>query len=40
MTIPEGIIYFGLENNIVAPTLKEMLVVIRNLKNNRAPGED
>jgi len=36
----EGITYFGLEINIVAPTLQETLGVIRNLKNNRAPGED
>jgi hypothetical protein len=36
----EGITYFGLECNIVAPTLQEILGVIQNLKNNRAPGED
>jgi len=36
----EEITYFGPESNIVAPTLQETLGVIRNLKNNRAPGED
>jgi hypothetical protein len=40
MTTSEGITYFGPESNIVAPTLQETLGVIRNLKNNKAPGED
>ena len=40
VTTSEGITYFGPESNIVAPTLQETLGVIRNLKNNRAPGED
>ena len=40
MTTPEETIYFGPESNIIAPTLQETLGVIRNLKNNRAPGED
>ena len=39
MTASEGITYFRLEINIVAPALHET-GVIRNLKNNRAPGED
>jgi hypothetical protein len=39
MTTPEGITYFGPGSNRVAPTLQETLEVIRNLKNNRAPGE-
>jgi hypothetical protein len=40
MTTSEGITYFGPESNIVVPTLQETLGVIRNLKNNGAPGED
>jgi hypothetical protein len=40
MTTPEETIYFGPESNIMTPTLQETLGVIRNLKNNRAPGED
>jgi hypothetical protein len=40
VTTSEGITYFGPESNIVAPTLQETLGVIRNLKNNRAPGKD
>jgi hypothetical protein len=40
MTTPEETIYFGPESNIMAPTLQETLEVIRNLKNNRAPGKD
>ena len=40
MTTPEGITYFGPERNIIAPTLQETLGVIRNMKNNRVPGED
>ena len=40
MTTPEEAIYFGPESNIIAPILQETLGVIRNLKNNRAPGED
>ena len=39
MTTSEEITYFGPESNIVAPTLQETLGVIRNLKNNRAPGK-
>ena len=39
-TTSEEISYFGPENNIMAPTLQDTLGVIRNLKNNRAPGED
>jgi hypothetical protein len=39
-TTSEEITYFGLVSNIMAPTLQETLGVIRNLKNNRAPGED
>ena len=39
MTTPEETIYFGPESNIMAPTLQETLGVIRNLKNNRAPGQ-
>jgi hypothetical protein len=38
MTTPEKTIYLGPESN--TPTLQETLGVIRNLKNNRAPGED
>jgi len=33
-------IYFSPESNIMAPTLQETLGVIRNLKKNKAPGED
>jgi len=40
MTTTEEITYFGPESNIVAPTLQDTLGVIRNLKNNRAPGVD
>jgi len=40
MITAENLIYFSPECNIMAPTLQETLVVIRNLKNNRAPGED
>jgi sorting nexin-29 len=40
MTTPEETIYFGPESNIMAPTLQETLGVIRNLKNNGAPGKD
>jgi hypothetical protein len=40
MTTPEETIYFGPESSIMAPTLQETLGIIRNLKNNRAPGED
>ena len=40
VTTPEETIYFGPKINIIAPTLQETLGVIRNLKNNRAPGED
>jgi hypothetical protein len=40
MTTSEGIPYFGPESNIVALTLQETLGIIRNLKNNRAPGKD
>jgi len=40
MTISEEINYFGPESNIMAPTLQDTLGVIRNLNNNRAPGED
>jgi hypothetical protein len=36
----EETICFGPESNIMVPTLQETLRVIRNLKNNRAPGED
>jgi hypothetical protein len=36
----EETIYFQPESNIMAPTLQETLGVIRNLQNNRAPGED
>ena len=32
--------YYGPEMNIGTPILQETLRVIRNLKNNRAPGED
>jgi hypothetical protein len=32
--------YFGPECNIEVPTLKEILGIIRNMKNNRARGED
>ena len=39
-TTSEEINYFGPENNIMAPTPQDTLGVIRNLKNNRAPGED
>jgi len=39
-TISEETNYFGPENNIMAPTLQDTLGVMRNLKNNRAPGED
>jgi hypothetical protein len=39
-TTSEEITYFGPESNIVVPTLQETLGVIRNLKNNIAPGED
>jgi sorting nexin-29 len=39
-TTSEEINYFGPENNIMAPTLQDTLGVIRNLNNNRAPGED
>jgi hypothetical protein len=37
MITQEETIYFGPESNIMAPSLQG---VIRNLKNNRAPGED
>jgi hypothetical protein len=40
MITPEETIYFGPESNIMAPNLQETLRVIRNLKNNRVPGED
>jgi hypothetical protein len=40
MIIPEEITYLGPESNITAPTLQETLRTIRNLKNNRASGED
>jgi len=40
MITSEESIYFCPESNIMAPTLQETLGVIRNLKNNRAPGED
>jgi hypothetical protein len=40
MTTPEETICFGPESNIMARTLQETLGVIRNLKNNRVPGED
>ena len=40
MTTSQEINYVRLENNIMAPTLQDTLGVIRNLKNNRAPGED
>jgi hypothetical protein len=40
MTTSEEITYFGPESNITAPTLQETLGVIRNLNNNRTPGED
>jgi len=40
VTTSEGITYFGPESNIVAPTLLETLEVLRNLNNNRVPGED
>ena len=36
----EETIYFSPESNIIVPTVQETLGVIRNLKNNRAPGED
>jgi len=39
-TTSEEINYFGQENNIIAPTLQDTLGIIRNVKNNRAPGED
>jgi len=39
-TTSEEISYFGPENNVMAPTLQDPLGVIRNLKNNKAPGED
>ena len=39
-TTSEEINYFGPENNIMAPTLQDTLGVIRNLNNNRVPGED
>jgi len=39
-TTSEEINYFRPENNIMAPTLQDTLGVIRNVKNNRAPGED
>jgi hypothetical protein len=32
--------YFGPECTIEVPTLQEILGIIMNLKNNRAPGED
>ena len=32
--------YYGPERNVETPKLQETLRVIRNLKNNRAPGED
>ena len=32
--------YYGSERNIGKPILQETLTVIRNSKNNRAPGED
>jgi hypothetical protein len=32
--------YFGPECKIEVPTLQEILGIIRNLKNNRASGED
>jgi len=34
MTTQEETIYFDPESNIIAPTLQEILGVIRNLKNN------
>jgi len=41
MTTSEEINYFGPENNIMEPTLQDILGVIRNVKkNNTAPGED
>jgi len=39
-TTSEEVNYFGPENYIMAPALQDALGVIRNLKNNRAPGED
>jgi hypothetical protein len=36
--ISQEITYFGPESNIMATTLQETWGVIRNLKNNRAPG--
>jgi len=36
----ERVTYYTSENYIAAPTLQETLGVIRNLKDNRAPGED
>jgi hypothetical protein len=39
-TAPEETTYFVPECNIAIPTLQETLEIIRNLKNNRAPGED
>ena len=32
--------YYGPERNVETPKLQETLRVIRNLRNNRAPGED
>jgi hypothetical protein len=40
MTTSEGITYCVSESSMVAPTLQETLGVIKNLKNNRTPGED
>jgi len=40
MIIAEESIYFSPESNIMAPTLQVTLEVVRNLKNNRASGED
>jgi len=40
VTTSEEINYFGPENNIMVPTLHDTLGVIRNVKNNRASGED
>jgi hypothetical protein len=39
MITTEETVYCGPESNIRAPTLQETLGIIKNFKNNRAPGE-
>jgi hypothetical protein len=38
--VPEEKVYFGPEQDIRAPSIQEVSAIIRNLKNNRVPGED